>query len=96
MKEKLQKLWAWCRDKYGRLITGAGFVLSGLETFDISPIRDPLEGMFGKHGHAVVSFLTVGCFVLSFIRHQQIANRVTKLKEAVAPVSVPPKDVPEK
>lgn len=93
MKEKLQSFLAWCRDKYGRLITGAGFLLSGIETFDITPIKDPLESIIG---HVGVSIATVGCFLLSFMRHQQVAQRVTKLKEAVAPVTVPPTDVPEK
>jgi len=93
MKQKLQAFLLWCRNKYGRLITGAGFLLSGVETFDITPIKDPLESIIG---HVGVSVATVGFFLLSYIRHQQVANRVTKLKEAVAPVDVPPKDVPEK
>lgn len=93
MNISLQKLVAWARDKYGRIITAAGFLLSGVESFDISPIRDPLESVIG---HVGVSIATIGCFVLSFLRHQQVAGRVTKLKEAVAPVTVPPKDVPEK
>lgn len=96
MKDQLTKVWTWARNKYGRIITAAGFLLSGTETFDITPIKDPLEGLFGAHGHAVVSGLTIGCFGLSFIRHQQIAHRVTKLQEAVAPMPVPSKDVPEK
>lgn len=93
MKAWIQKLIAWARDKYGRIITFAGFLLSGIETFDITPIRDPLESVIG---HVGVSIATIGCFVLSFIRHQQVAGRVTKLKEAVAPIPVPSKDVPEK
>lgn len=93
MKAWLQKLIAWARDKYGRIVTFLGFALSGVETFDITPIRDPLENIIG---HVGVSIATVVCFVLSFIRHQQVAQRVTKLKEAVAPVPVPAKDVPEK
>jgi len=93
MKAWLNKLVAWVRNKYGRIITFLGFALSGIETFDITPIRDPLESIIG---HVGVSIATVTCFVLSFLRHQQVAQRVEKLKEAVAPVPVPPKDVPEK
>lgn len=93
MKAWLQKLITWFRNKYGRIITFLGFALSGIETFDITPIRDPLESIIG---HVGVSIATVACFVLSFIRHQQVAQRVTKLKEAVDPMPVPPKDVPEK
>jgi hypothetical protein len=93
MNERLQTLWTWCRNKYGRLVTAAGFLLSGIETFDITPIRDPLESVIG---HVGVSIATIACFALSFVRHQQVAARVTKLKEAVAPITVPPKDVPEK
>ena len=93
MKAQLHKLIAWARNKYGRAITTVGFFLSGIETFDITPIKDPLESIIG---HVGVSIATVACFVLSFLRHQQVANRVTKLREAVSPVSVPPQDVPQK
>lgn len=93
MNISLQKLVAWARNKYGRIVTALGFALSGIETFDLTPIKDPLESIIG---HVGVSIATVACFVLSYIRHQQVAGRVTKLKEAVAPIAVPPKDVPEK
>jgi hypothetical protein len=63
---------AWLRAKYGRIVTTAGFLLSGIETFDITPIRDPLENLIG---HVGVSVATIACFVLSFLRHQQVANR---------------------
>jgi hypothetical protein len=93
MSDRLQKLLTWARDKYGRIVTALGFALSGVETFDLTPIKDPLESIIG---HVGVSIATVACFVLSYIRHQQVAQRVTKLKADMAPEAVPAKDVPEK
>lgn len=90
MKAFLQKFVAWCRNKYGRIITVAGALLSSMETFDITPIKDPLEGMFGRYGHQIVMGLTVGLFVLSWARHQQIAKRISQLE-----AQIPPKGVPE-
>lgn len=87
----LQKFWTWCRNKYGRIVTVAGAVLSSTETFDITPIKDPLEGMFGTYGHQIVMSLTVGLFMLSWARHQQIAKRISSLE-----AQIPPKAVPEK
>lgn len=92
MNAFLQKFWTWCRNKYGRIITVTGALLSGTETFDITPIRDPLEGMFGRWGHQIVMGLTVGLFVLSWARHQQTAKRVDALEQPPkAPQPVPEK-----
>lgn len=68
----MSALITWLRAKFGRIVTVVGFFFSGVETFDISVIKDPLEGLLG---HRVVLFLTVACFVLSFVRHQQVANK---------------------
>lgn len=61
----------WLRDKFGRIVSIAGTLLSGVETFDISPIKDPLEGFIGHKG---VMGLTVALFVASYLRHQYVAN----------------------
>lgn len=90
MKAQLQRFVTWCRNKYGRIVTAVGAVFSSIETFDITAIKDPLEGMFGRWGHQIVMGLTVGLFVLSWARHQQIAKRVSAL-EQVAPKLVPEK-----
>jgi hypothetical protein len=66
------KLIQWARNKAGRIITSVGILLSGVENFDVTPIKDPLEGFLG---HRVVMGLIVALFVSSYIRHQQIANR---------------------
>lgn len=71
----LSTLWLWCKNKFGRIVTAIGFFFSGVETFDISPIKDPLEGLTS---HRFVLFLTVACFALSWVRHQQVANKVGK------------------
>lgn len=65
----------WLRNKFGRIVTSVGLLLSGVETFDISAIRDPLEQLTS---HKFVLFVTVACFALSWLRHQQIANQVGK------------------
>lgn len=65
----------WLCNKFGRIVTSIGLLLSGVETFDISAIRDPLEQLTS---HKFVLFATVACFALSWIRHQQVASRVGK------------------
>jgi hypothetical protein len=62
----------WCRAKAGRIITAIGALLSGVENFDITPIKTPLEDFIG---HRAVMGLIVLLFGLSWVRHQQIANR---------------------
>jgi len=70
------KIWQWFKNKAGRIISSAGVLLSGVETFDITPIKDPLEGFIGHKG---VMGLTVALFLASYIRHQYVANQHPKL-----------------
>lgn len=66
----------WLRDKFGRIVSALGTMLSGVETFDVSPIKDPLEGFIGHRG---VMGLTVALFLASYLRHQYIANQHPKV-----------------
>lgn len=63
----------WFRNKFGRIVTAAGFLLTSVEGFDISPIKDPLEGILG---HIWVLRITVALFLLSWFRHQYTASKV--------------------
>jgi len=66
------KIWLWLVAKFGRIITAVGATLSGVETFDITPIKDPLEQITS---HRFVMGVTVLCFALSWWRHHQAAKR---------------------
>lgn len=65
------KIWTWICNKFGRLISSLGIVLSGVETLDISAIKDPLEGLMGHKG---VMAVTVALFVASYLRHQYVSS----------------------
>lgn len=69
----MSSLWLWFKAKFGRIITAVGTLLSGVETFDITPIKDPIEGLTS---HKFVLGLMVICFVLSYLRHQYVASKV--------------------
>lgn len=69
----MNAVWTWFRNKLGRITTGAGIILQGIETIDISVIKDPLESFLGHKG---VQAIIIGLFVLSFVRHQVVANKV--------------------
>lgn len=80
--KSLQSIWTWTKNKFGRLVSALGILLSGIETFDITPIKDPLEQLFG---HRVVLGITLGLFLASYIRHQYVAS----LHPATAPLPPP-------
>lgn len=68
----LEKAWDWIKAKFGRIATAAGFLLQGIETVDISAIKDPLESFLGHKG---VQAIVVGLFAASYVRHQYVANQ---------------------
>lgn len=76
----MKSIWTWTKNKFGRIVSSAGIFLSGVETLDISPIKDPLEGIIGHKG---VLWITCGLFAASWFRHQWVANQHPK------PVVVP-------
>jgi hypothetical protein len=78
--KSLRSIWQWARNKCGRIVSAAGILLSGVETLDISPIKDPLEGIIGHKG---VLWVTCGLFAASWFRHQWVAN------QHPGPVAVP-------
>lgn len=65
----------WFKAKFGRIVSGAGALLSGIEGFDITSIKDPIEGLIG---HIWVLRITVALFLLSWARHQYVASQVPK------------------
>lgn len=74
----------WLRNKFGRIVTvvgGCGMVLDLIPP-DISPISDYLRNLVGVKVLSVIGAL---CFLLSFARHQQIANRVNRLEQQKQP-----------
>lgn len=80
--KSLKSLWAWAKAKFGRIVSAAGFLLSASESLDISPIKDPLEGIIGHKG---VLWLTVALFALSWLRHQYVASLHPKTDPLPAP-----------
>lgn len=65
--------WIWFKNKLGRITTAFGFLLQGIETVDISAIKDPLEALIGHKG---VQGIIIGLFVISYLRHQYVASKV--------------------
>ena len=80
----MQSIWIWAKAKAGRIISSIGVLLSGVETFDITPIKDPLEGFIGHKG---VMGVTVALFVGSYIRHQWVASQYPKPPSSLPPPS---------
>lgn len=72
----MSKVWQWCKNKYGRIVTTIGTFLGMVSAFDIGPVKQPLSDLVGDHmATKIVSGGALLCLVLSFIRHQQVANR---------------------
>lgn len=70
----VKRLWQWARNKFGRIVSSAGFLLQGAD-LDISPIKDPLETVLS---HATVEWIVIALFVFSWARHQWVANQHPK------------------
>ena len=79
---KLSSFWTWSRNKFGRIVSTAGIFLSGVESLDISPIKDPLEGVIGHKG---VLWVTLALFAASWARHQYVASQHPKADPLPAP-----------
>lgn len=82
--KSLNSLWAWTKAKFGRIVSAAGVLLSSVETLDISPIKDPLEGLIGHKG---VLWVTCGLFAASWLRHQWVASQHPKADPWASPAS---------
>lgn len=80
--KSLKSLWTWIKAKFGRIVSASGVFLSGVETLDISPIKDPLEGLIGHKG---VLWITCGLFAASWLRHQWVANQHPKADPLPSP-----------
>lgn len=72
----------WVRNKLGRISTLIGGCSSFLDMIpqDISPVADHIKSLVGAKALAIIS---VGCFTISFMRHQYAAMQVTKLRQQV-------------
>lgn len=72
----MSKFWQWCKNKYGRIVTMIGALLGSVSVFDFAPVKQPLADLVGDHwATKIVSGGALLCLVLSFIRHQQVANK---------------------
>jgi hypothetical protein len=78
----MNAIWQWIKNKAGRIVTVAGALLSGVEGFDITPIKDPIESLIG---HTWVLRITVGLFLLSWARHQYVATTVAPKPDILPP-----------
>lgn len=65
----------WLKDKFGRIVSGVSIALSGVEGFDITSIKQPLEEVVG---HAWVLRIILALAVLSYLRHQYVASQHPK------------------
>jgi len=74
----LRSFWTWLKNKCGRVFAGTGFIWSGLETFNIDPIKQPIEELFPKYGHQIVLGTISVLFLASWLRHQYVASKVGK------------------
>lgn len=65
----------WIRNKFGRIMTCIGAAVAGL---DITPVGDQVKDLIGRHAFSAVCIVL---FLVSFARHQQVANAVGKPPE---------------
>lgn len=79
--KSLQSLWSWAKNKFGRIVSGLGFLLQGAD-LDISPIKPAIESLFS---HRTVEWVVVALFFLSWLRHQWVANQHPKTDPLPSP-----------
>lgn len=79
----MSALVQWVRNKIGRITTACGGVAMIFDAIpsDISPVSDYVKGLFGAKWLALFGIV---CFVVSHIRHQQVANRVSALQQQLS------------
>src|SRR6185369_1613451 len=72
----MKSLWTWFKNKFGRVVTALGGVLMTLDAVSLDPMRPFLNEYFGeKKATRVVVVTAAFFFLLSYIRHQIVANR---------------------
>lgn len=62
---------------WGRVAAALGILLASIDGFDIAAIKSPLEQLIGQKW---VAGITALLFILSFIRHQQAADKLKELQ----------------
>ena len=73
---RLAQFWLWAKNKAGRITTFVGGTLMGLEVVDLNPAKPWLTNLFSeKMADRIIAATAVFFFVLSYIRHQIIANK---------------------
>lgn len=73
------RFWQWCRDKYGRIVTAVGGFLMTANVLDLGIVKQPIADLVGdRWATKIVAGAALLCFVLSWVRHQQVANKVSK------------------
>jgi hypothetical protein len=89
------KLWTqfktWFKAKFGRVMSGTAGLLTLMESFDITTIKDPLEGLFPKYGHQIVLGFAGACAIASYLRHQYVASMVAPKPTVLPPPVTSPK-----
>lgn len=66
----MKSIIAWCRAKWGRLVTSLGGLLT-VADLDLSPIKPALEDVLSHRG---VQIVTITLFVISALRHHKAAQ----------------------
>ena len=77
----MKSLWSWVRNKFGRIVSGLGFLLQCAD-LDISPIKSSIESLFS---HQTVEWIVVVLFAFSWVRHQWVASQHPKADPLPAP-----------
>lgn len=73
----MSKFWQWCRNKYGRIVTAIGGFFASVQVLDLGVVKQPIADWVGDHwATKIVSGAALLCFLLSWLRHQQVANKV--------------------
>lgn len=80
--KSLHAVWTWVRNKFGRIVSGLGFLLQGSD-LDISPIKPSIEALFS---HQTVEWIVVALFAFSWLRHQWVASQHPQTVPLPAPV----------
>lgn len=76
----MKAFWQWCRNKFGRIVTAIGSLAAGIDVFDVTPLKQPLSDFIGNPQLAtrILAGVALLCLGLSWLRHQQVANKVSK------------------
>ena len=70
---------------WGRVVTVIGTIFASIDVFDIAPAQQPLADLIGEpQAKKVIGAGALVCLVLSFVRHQLVANKYKALQRQLS------------